>query len=290
MRDLIRSLGIVALLPLATLALAAAAQERSDPSEDCAMCHEEVVAEFQTNIHAVAARGGPTCATCHTNGLQHMEEGGDASLIAIPSGADGEQLCLSCHQDTRTMFSSRSVHSDTSIHCTDCHAIHGVSTGEHRASLLARPSTELCGSCHPGPLNAFRRPFGHQLDRGGLVCASCHNPHGGSGEHSLVVDRSGDGPCVSCHAEKRGPFVFPHVSGIVGDCMSCHEPHGSSNPNALTRSRVDQLCLECHSPIEGITVGSQPPSVHDMLNPRWRNCTVCHVAIHGSNQSPQLLK
>jgi predicted CXXCH cytochrome family protein len=84
--------------------------------------------------------------------------------------------------------------------------------------------------------------------------------------------------------------VFPHVSNVVGDCMSCHQPHGSSNPNALTRSQVYQLCLECHSPIEGGTLGSQPPSFHDLLSPRYRNCTTCHVAIHGSNMSPQLLK
>jgi DmsE family decaheme c-type cytochrome len=290
MRYVIRTLGIVALLPLALLAADASAQESDDTSADCAVCHEEIVAEFQTNIHAVSARGGPRCTTCHTNGLRHMEEGGEASLIAIPHGTDGEQLCAGCHQTVRTMFSSRSVHSDTAVHCTDCHAIHGESTGAGRGQLLDGPLNELCASCHPGPAGAFRRPFGHKLELGGLTCASCHNPHGGSGEQSLVVDRSGEGPCVSCHAEKRGPFVFPHVSGITGDCTSCHQPHGSSNPNALTRARVDQLCLECHSPIEGITVGAQPPSTHDMLSPRYRNCTVCHVAIHGSNLSPQLLK
>lgn len=290
MRHVIRTLGIVALLPLA-MAGGATAQESSDPSEDCAICHEEVVAQFQTNIHAIAARGGPTCTTCHTNGVRHMEEGGDTAFIRIPKGPDGAQLCMSCHENQiHKMFSTRSVHTDTGIFCTQCHKIHGESTGAERARLLAEPQVRLCASCHPGPANAFRRPFGHRLELGGLVCASCHNPHGGSGEHSLVVDRSGEGPCVSCHAEKRGPFVFPHVSGITGDCTSCHEPHGSSNPNVLIRARVSQLCLECHSPIEGITVGAQPPSTHDMLSPRYRNCTVCHVAIHGSNTSPQLLK
>ena len=119
---------------------------------------------------------------------------------------------------------------------------------------------------------------------------SCHNPHGGSGEYSLVVNRAGEGPCVTCHAEKRGPFVFPHVSDVTGDCLTCHEPHGSSNPMALRRSRVDQLCLECHSQIEATTLGSQPPAFHDLRSPRYRECTVCHVAIHGSNLSPALTK
>ena len=155
--------------------------------------------------------------------------------------------------------------------------------------MLHSTANQLCASCHSSEAGSFNQPFGHQLDRGGMQCVSCHNPHGGAGEASLKVDRSGDVACVSCHAEKRGPFVFSHVSGVTGDCMTCHVPHGASNPMALTRARVDQLCLECHSPM-GSTLGSQPPSFHDMRSPRYQNCTTCHVMVHGSNTSPMLLK
>lgn len=72
--------------------------------------------------------------------------------------------------------------------------------------------------------------------------------------------------------------------------MSCHLPHGSVNPKQLTRANVYQLCLECHSPIAGGTLGSQPPSFHNLTSARYQNCTTCHVAIHGSNRDPQLLK
>jgi nitrate reductase cytochrome c-type subunit len=51
-----------------------------------------------------------------------------------------------------------------------------------------------------------------------------------------------------------------------------------------------QVCIECHSPITGGTLGSQPPSFHNLTSPRYQNCTTCHVAIHGSNRDPQLLK
>ena len=102
----------------------------------------------------------------------------------------------------------------------------------------------------------------------------------------------GELPCLSCHAETcAGPFVFQHVTGSGGDCLSCHQPHGSNNPNMLQWARVDQLCLSCHSQTGGPkTYGSQPPSFHDLTLPRYRNCTTCHVAVHGSNLSPQLLK
>jgi DmsE family decaheme c-type cytochrome len=259
-----------------------------DRSEDCAMCHEEIADDYLHTVHAVAERGGPTCTTCHGSGTRHMDEGGDPSLIRVPEGRDGERMCTSCHQDLPTMFSSHSVHSDSTVWCGSCHNVHATPSSE--PPLLKSASNELCASCHPSAAGSFAKPFGHDLDRGGLECVSCHNPHAGAGAESLKLDRSGDSPCVTCHAEKRGPFVFPHVSDVAGSCLSCHEPHGSSNPMALTRPRVDQLCLECHSLIEGGTFGSQPPSFHDLRSPRYRNCTTCHVAVHGSNTSPMLLK
>jgi DmsE family decaheme c-type cytochrome len=218
-----------------------------------------------------------------------MEEGGDPALISKPTGSAGVTLCLGCHGRTQAMFSARSVHADTNIDCTTCHSIHNPEPT--RRALLKEDINPLCASCHASQANSFRRPYGHRLDLGGLECASCHDPHAGAGEHSLRVNRAGEGPCVDCHSEKRGPFAFPHVVGLTGDCMSCHQPHGSTNPMALTRSRVEQLCLECHSRIvPPDTLGSQTPSSHDLMDPRYRNCTVCHVAIHGSNSSPALLK
>ncbi|MGD8439968.1 MAG: DmsE family decaheme c-type cytochrome [Holophagae bacterium] len=279
--------GAAALILVAAVGAPGTARA-DDPSEDCAMCHEDIAADFHNTVHAIADRGGPTCVTCHGGGTQHMEEGGDPTLIRVPEGRQGEQLCAGCHQDLPSMFSSHSVHSDASVWCGSCHNIHATRTAQ--PALLATDANELCTSCHPSVAGSFRKPFGHTLDRGGLQCVSCHNPHAGSGEESLRLDRSGDSPCVTCHAEKRGPFVFPHVSDVAGSCLSCHEPHGSTNPMALTRPRVDQLCLECHSLIEGGTFGSQPPSFHDLRSPRYRNCTTCHVSVHGSNTSPMLLK
>ncbi|HEX7528849.1 MAG TPA: cytochrome c3 family protein, partial [Thermoanaerobaculia bacterium] len=90
--------------------------------------------------------------------------------------------------------------------------------------------------------------------------------------------------------EVRGPFIFTHVNGVAGDCTSCHVPHGSSYPHQLQRATIAAQCLECHSTLSKGTLGSQPPSFHDISLPRYRNCTTCHVAVHGSQRSPQLLK
>jgi DmsE family decaheme c-type cytochrome len=95
--------------------------------------------------------------------------------------------------------------------------------------------------------------------------------------------------CTRCHREKEGPFVFEHAVLKVKDCQSCHEPHGSNNPKMLVRSTVRTLCLECHSASSNV-LNSQPPSFHNVRLPRYQNCTICHVKIHGSNSSPLFLR
>jgi len=286
---MIRLLSYGALLMLLGVAVAArAADDDREASETCAMCHETVAAEFNMTVHAPNRAGAPSCVTCHGDGAEHMDNDGDPELINVPGGASGAAMCLQCHGQINTMFSSRSAHADAAVHCGSCHNVH--SAHNEQPMQLARAANDLCENCHPAQAGSFKKPFGHDLDRGGLQCVSCHNPHGGQGGESLKVDRSGEAVCVSCHAEKRGPFVFPHVNDVAGTCLSCHEPHGSVNPMALNRSRVDQLCLECHSVFDGGTLGSQPPSFHDLRSPRYQNCTTCHLSVHGSNTSPLLLK
>jgi hypothetical protein len=49
----------------------------------------------------------------------------------------------------------------------------------------------------------------------------------------------------------------------------------------LKRSQINLLCLECHT----LTVDSpvpEAPSFHNQAQ-KYQACTICHVAIHGSN-------
>ena len=85
------------------------------------------------------------------------------------------------------MFSVRSAHSDTAVACVDCHSIHGAAP-ESQGKMLAKPTAELCATCHPAAANSFRRPFGHNMETGGLDCASCHNPHEGNIPNMLKAD------------------------------------------------------------------------------------------------------
>ena len=264
----------------------------------CADCHEEQVKAFAKNPHAryphKDKKPDPNeiCATCHGDGTKHIEAGGDASLIQTLKGLSGSQDCLSCHDklpDDHNSFATGFHANTAAVNCLSCHAIHKAAPkSEH---LLAKAPGELCATCHSTQSASFRsKPYVHRLDRGGMTCLDCHDPHARRGE-PVKMTMAGELPCLNCHTEMRGPFVFDHVTGSAGTCLTCHQPHGSNNPNMLQWARVDQQCLSCHSQTGGPpTFGSQPPSFHDLTQPRYRNCTTCHVAVHGSNLSPQLLK
>lgn len=275
---------------------AAAAASESTALPACTDCHDAMKAVASTpHAHGLAKKGevlSTVCESCHGDGKEHIEGGGDKSKIYKPAGLAGaNKTCLLCH-DVATDKVSRhaGVHANTAtVNCLTCHSIHA---SEPRAPhLLARKQLALCDSCHMTQVASFRnKPYAHRLGRGGMECSSCHEPHGLPGRDNLRTTRAGELPCLSCHADKRGPFVFQHGALAAGDCMTCHEPHGSSNPKQLKRAAVAQLCLECHSPIGAGTLGSQPPSFHNLNSPRFQNCTTCHVAVHGSNRDPQLLK
>jgi DmsE family decaheme c-type cytochrome len=277
---------------------APAPKPASSEAPKCADCHTELVQSFASNPHARFPRSekkpdiNDFCTTCHGDGTKHMEAGGDASLIHTLEGLCGAQDCLTCHEKTPGPHDSfaTGVHSNTAaVNCLTCHSIHKAAPKSE--FLLAKAPGALCATCHMNQAASFQnKPYAHRLDRGGMTCLDCHGPHARRGE-PLKMTMQGDLPCLNCHAELRGPFVFQHVSGSGGNCLSCHQPHGSNNPNMLQWARVDQLCLACHSQTGGPkTYGSQPPSFHNLTLPRYRNCTTCHVAVHGSNVSPQLLK
>jgi DmsE family decaheme c-type cytochrome len=276
----------------------AEAQQGEQATMRCSDCHEQVK-PFLGNPHArghVANSDVPNtvCESCHGDGDPHMEAGGDPTLIMVPKGREGaDKVCVSCHNTTSERRSHRGgAHANSAaVNCLSCHSIHHAH--KNSAELLVKPEIALCSSCHGTQAASFRnRPYAHRIGRGGMGCSSCHEPHSRPGKENLRLTAAGETPCLGCHSEVRGPHVFEHGALTTGEaeCQSCHEPHGSSNPKQLRRATVTQLCLECHSPLTHETLGSQPPSFHNISNVRYQNCTTCHVAVHGSNRSPALLK
>ena len=112
-----------------------------------------------------------------------------------------------------------------------------------------------------------------------------------------MVKNSINETCYTCHAERRGPFLWSHQP-VQEDCTGCHTSHGSNNP-ALLKARTPWLCQECHTsdhsgPINsGANLpGGNATTVNGLLplanqSPRSqmnaRNCLSCHSMVHGSN-------
>jgi DmsE family decaheme c-type cytochrome len=286
---------LIALAPIVAAGQQPAATDQVVPS--CGDCHTDQMKAFVSNPHARGALtkgvvSNDVCATCHGDGTEHMAEGGDKTKISKPAGRKGaDETCLLCHdKSTDRMSRSAGVHANSeAVNCLSCHSIH--SADPQSESLVAKPQEALCGTCHSTQVATMQsKPYAHRLGRGGLQCTTCHEPHGRAAKSAMKTTRADEAPCVGCHADKRGPFVFQHGALAVGDCITCHEQHGSSNPKQLKRATVAQLCIECHSPIGATTLGSQPPSFHNTSTARTQNCTTCHVAIHGSNRDAVLLK
>jgi predicted CXXCH cytochrome family protein len=77
--------------------------------------------------------------------------------------------------------------------------------------------------------------------------------------------------------------VYEHAPVKVGGCVSCHSVHGGPNAHMLKLSNVNLLCLQCHT-TSSFSSAPGAPSFHNQ-GTFFQSCTLCHVAIHGSNFS-----
>ncbi len=273
----------------------AAQKPGSINNEDCAVCHEDLVKAFDRNPHALLEKSPRfnlknSCESCHGPGEDHASNAGDKSKI-ISFKAAAKRLyskqCLACHaKDQEVSGFNGSMHAKSDLACSDCHRIHA---GAPQTRLLKTAANSLCMSCHLQTKTDFSRPFHHRVKEGSIRCTDCHQPHSGIDHRQTRLSSFGSEPCLRCHAEKSGPFVFEHAPLKIRNCQSCHVPHGSNNTKMLIRSTVRALCLECHSFTPQVLT-AQPPAFHDVRSPRYQNCTTCHVKIHGSNSSPIFLR
>ncbi|HEY7211455.1 MAG TPA: DmsE family decaheme c-type cytochrome [Bryobacteraceae bacterium] len=275
----------------------------------CKTCHPDVWFKFYKNPHfkSVASEKekpeNTGCEGCHGPGAKHIAaHGGKATIVAFSTLTPKQTLdaCLRCHAKSfeRANIHS-SAHTRNGIACTGCHSIHKPETPTR---LLAKAQPELCYGCHTDVRGQFSMPFKHRVNEGVMACSDCHNPHGTFAPTWRMAQRpplvrqslANEEACLKCHVDKRGPFAFEHPPVRVEGCEACHNPHGSTNSRLLTRPVVFTMCLECHNGAGTFgRTGSGVPSLspaHNMADPRYQNCTNCHVRIHGSNTDPLFLR
>ena len=103
------------------------------------------------------------------------------------------------------------------------------------------------------------KPSHHPILEGKVKCSDCHNPHGAL-TPAMVKHESVNQQCFSCHADKRGPYMFGHPP-VEENCLTCHTPHGSSH-NKLLNEKVPNLCQDCH-------VQGRHPTAYYGQNQAW---------------------
>ncbi|HVS74915.1 MAG TPA: DmsE family decaheme c-type cytochrome [Candidatus Acidoferrales bacterium] len=269
-------------------------------TDTCKTCHEDMPTKgffknYEASPHFLTTmdtKRGPEwhgCEACHGPGKEHVEGGGDKSKIFSFKGKSAQEIsarCLDCHQfgEEHSNY-ARSQHLKNNVSCVDCHSPH---TPKVQEKLLKAPQPTLCYGCHLEVKGEFSKPFHHRVNEGLVACSNCHNPHGGFLTRQLRSTAAQDVVCFTCHTDKAGPFAFEHAPVKTEGCVICHTPHGSSNPRLLKRSQVNLLCLECHT----FTVDSAAPAIPTFHNQaqKYQACTMCHIAVHGSNSDRFLFK
>ena len=278
--------------------------------EVCQNCHAEYVETFDASIHgkkghpkSPASAGG--CVACHGDATEHVKAGGGRGVGGIRalsprnkslSAEQKSEVCLSCHSDNRHLaFWDAGRHRKNDVSCSNCHSTHGGNDSllkvdnppiQPYVNTSKTPQHEVCFTCHRDIRAQVLRPSHHPIQEGKIKCSSCHNPHGAL-SHAMLRHESVNEQCYSCHADKRGPYLFEHPP-VAENCLNCHNPHGSRSARLL-REKPPNLCQDCHDaaqhPGTAYDLTEAFPPIGTAPSTRFfaRACLNCHLAIHGSN-------
>jgi DmsE family decaheme c-type cytochrome len=261
-------------------------------AETCKGCHEEAFTAFGATRmgrlflhHPRDERERMACENCHGPGKAHVDAGGGkgaGGMITFrkddPTPVETRNaMCVQCHQRGPHAFWPGSAHEARDVACTSCHRI--MQPVVAKAQLARETEIETCGQCHIQKRAQQMRSSHMPLLEGKMTCTSCHNPHG-SVTPALLKENSVNDACYTCHAEKRGPFLWEHAP-VTESCTNCHDPHGSNHERMLKVAKP-RLCQQCHVETRHPTrpYGTDAASARYVLG---RSCANCHVNIHGSN-------
>jgi len=256
----------------------------------CLDCHEEFMALYEKTAHAKAFKHNPKsgwegldCENCHGPMSKHLDAPKKRPALVVSFKKEGgvtpEQrsaICLQCHEKGKRMNWEGGAHDRAGLSCDSCHAIRDLSQ---------TVKVDVCYSCHPQIRALFQKTSHIPVREGKITCSDCHNPHGSKGP-TMLNEASVNNTCYTCHAEKRGPFLWEHAP-VRENCLNCHNPHGSNQPNLL-RTRVPFLCQQCHASLGGPPGHNADAYSRNQVDSKkiyimGKACLNCHMQVHGSN-------
>lgn len=171
---------------------------------------------------------GVNCEACHGAGQPHLAD-------VAAAGEDKEKIRAAAADDVgRVKAADRRAQSEV---CARCHVVSMAVAGgfEPGGALLDHNSPVIALSgWYPDltPKSYLYQYLPYAASRctseGGAGCASCHDPHGGSGRTALMRD-SDDVVCGSCHAE-------------IAKDPAAHDRH----PRKKRSKSPPPRCSDCH--------------------------------------------
>lgn len=269
------------------------AAEKDPGYRKCVRCHNEesehpVLSILKTRHAVVADERTPmsnhACTACHGPSEAHLDDDAAAPDVTFEEqdARVANAQCQSCHNGKQLMHWQGSRHQAENVACASCHSPHLAS--DPVLDKVTQP--DVCVSCHGEQKSNMLKPFTHPIRDGEMSCSGCHNPHGSISQGNLVR-RTINETCNTCHADKRGPFLWEHQPASE-DCTICHSPHGSVHM-AMLKQRGPWLCQNCHLANQhpstaysgtGLPGLTRPSGAQQVLH---KNCLNCHGEVHGTN-------
>jgi len=225
--------------------------------------------------------GNVECTSCHNPHIQAKDLVSQNFLVKDSSNG---QLCLACHDPTRTMAGH-------------VNPLAGWATSAHAVSTARIAAQAKVGSYSTVAADA---------------CISCHTPHNASGVSRLLRGQY-EQDCIACHnganvspmpkfADVFAEYATPKVGHPFPSSTS---PHDAEEKTLLNNNR-HATCVDCHSGHGSEVVGVFPPaprirvsqknvlgiSVSDgitVLAPavnQYENCLRCHGMSAGKQVLP----
>jgi len=186
--------------------------KKADAGQSCFGCH--ATGYFVSAKKYVEP--GVACEACHGPGRKHIDSGGAQGTIVNPA---------------------RLVPHRNRMVCGQCHSLGKDPSGRHPFPVMGeggpfQPGDDLAlgfvdsrpiVSTKGGEYSTFIRspkPYSDQL------CTDCHEPHGGSGNPSMLID-STSALCLRCHGDPLSDVARvdeeSHWGAHRHTCWSCHD-------------------------------------------------------------------
>jgi hypothetical protein len=277
------SLGILALVCGALLAVAGPAAAASYTAAECVGCHSQstpgIVTQFQ---NGEMAGEGVTCVSCH--GADHSAisaAGGKVSAgTCAQQGCHPDQYAEFAHKDAAGAYTNKHAISWTRMTaaaryqvmpdaqryemCERCHNIGYVSADNsvgkcdschtrHTFSAAEAEEPEACGTCHMGPDHEQIDMW--QKSKHGVVYTTEKSRPGGHPDRAPT--------CVTCHMpeqEKAGgePLIHDVSTNLTfgtvaqgarlpGTALPVPMRTITSDEFTAKRAKMSAICGECHS-------------------------------------------